>query len=45
MRFIYLAAAERHECRVVTADSRLLNKLAASPFAALAISLQDAAAN
>ncbi len=42
---LYLAAAERQQCRVVTADSRLLNKLAASAFAPLAISLQGAAAN
>ena len=44
---LYLAAAEREQTRVVTADVRLLNKLAAAPgrFTHLAVSLQDAAAN
>ena len=42
---LYLAAAERENARVVTADTRLLNKLAASTLDHLALSLQTAAAN
>ncbi len=42
---LYLAAAELHYARLVTADARLLRKVASSPRASLAISLQEAAAN
>ena len=42
---LYLAAAESYRARVVTADTRLLNRVANTPFAPLVISLQDAAAN
>jgi predicted nucleic acid-binding protein len=42
----YLAAAAREGARIVTADSRPLNKLAATPsLAHLALSLETAAAN
>ena len=41
----YLATAEMHHARLVTADTRLLRRLTSSPLAHLAISLQDAAAN
>ena len=42
---LYLAMAERHGTRVVTADVRLLRKLKGTRFASLAMTLQDAAAN
>ena len=42
---LYLALAEMYDARVVTADTRLLNKVAASRHAHLAISLEHAAAN
>ncbi len=41
----YLAAAEMHGTRLVRADTRLLRRLATTPLAHLAISVQDAAAN
>ena len=42
---LYLAMAEAYSAKVVTADARLLNKIADTPYAHLTIRLQDAAAN
>ena len=42
---VYLAVAEVYTTQVVTADTRLLRRLAGSAFAHLAVSLEDAAAN
>ena len=42
---LYLAVAEAHDTHMVTADARLLRRLAGTAFAHLAISLEAAAAN
>ena len=42
---LYLAAAESASCRVITADLRLLRRVATSSLSHLAIGLDEAAAN